>query len=76
MGRDWQCSLKVFIGVINSMTVSNKTEVSNKLAVTLQKHDAVFTEELGTFTGAKVTLHIDPPRKAKVFQTTYLTFLS
>ena len=74
MGRDWLSSLRVSIGEINSMKVSNKPEVSNKLAAMLQKHDTVFTEGLGTFTGGKVTLHVNPQAQPKFFKARTLPF--
>lgn len=74
IGRDWLGSLKVSIGEINSMKVSTKPDVSNKLTGTLQKHEAVFSEGLGTFTGGKVTLHVDPQAKPKFFKARTLPF--
>ena len=72
--KSWLCSLRVSIGEINSMKVSNKPKVSNKLATILQKHDTVFTEGLGTFTGGKVTLHVDPQAQPKFFKARTLPF--
>ena len=61
-------SLKVCIGEINSVGASNE------LSTILQKHDAVFTDGLGTFTGGKVTLHVDPQTKPKFFKARTLPF--
>ena len=46
MGRDWLCILKVSIGLIYSIKASNKAEMSNKLAATLKKCNAVLPEGL------------------------------
>ena len=62
MGRDWLSSLKVSIGDIHRLGVPNK------LSEILHKYDSVFTEGLGTFTGGKITLHIDPQVKPKFFK--------
>ena len=62
MGRDWLSSLKVSIGDINRLGVPNK------LSEILSKHESVFNEGLGTFTGGKVTLHVDPQVKPKFFK--------
>ena len=48
--------------------------MSNELSTILQKHDAVFTDGLGTFTGGKVTLHVDPQTKPKFFKARTLPF--
>ena len=75
MGRDWLYSLRVSIGEIHNMeTLSNKPEVSNKLSAILQKYSVVFTEGLGTFTGEKVTLHVDPQTKPKFFKARTLPY--
>ena len=60
MGRDWISSLKVSIGNIHRLGRSDK------LSEILYKHENVFTEGLGTFTGGKVTLHIDPQNSSKL----------
>ena len=59
MGRDWLSSLKVSIGDIHRLGEPHK------LSEILQKYESVFTEGLGTFTGGKVTLHVDPQVKPK-----------
>ena len=61
MDRDCLCSVKVTIGAINGLGESNK------LSEILQKH-VVFTEGPGTFTGAKVSLQVDPQIKPKFFK--------
>ena len=68
MGRDWISSLKVSIGNIHRLGRSDK------LSEILYKHENIFTEGLGTFTGGKVTLHIDPQVKPKFFKACTLPF--
>ena len=68
MGRDWLSSLKVSIGDIHRLGVSNK------LSKILHKYGSIFTEGLGTFTGGKVTLHIDLQVKPKFFKVRTLPF--
>ena len=40
----------------------------------MQKREAVFSEGLGTFTGGKITLHVDPQAKLKFFKARTLPF--
>ena len=40
----------------------------NKLSEILDAHKSVFTEELGTFKGEKVTLHVEPQVKPKILK--------
>ena len=75
MGRDWLCSLKVSVGVSNSMTASNKTEIQ----ISLQSHCKnmmLFYRGVRYIHRGKDNFTYRPPSKAKVFQTMYLTFLS
>ena len=62
MGRDWLSSLKVSIGNIHRLGKPHK------LSEILQKYESVFMEGLGTFTGGRVTLHVDPQVKPKFFK--------
>ena len=68
MGRDWLYSLRVSIGEIYS-TISLKYLIN-----LLQKHSVDFTEGLGTFTGGKVTLHVDPQAKVQFFKARTLPY--
>ena len=54
MRRDWLNSLKVSIGDIHRLGVSNR------VSEMLQKHKSISTEDLGTFKSGKVILHINP----------------
>ena len=69
MGRDWLCNLKVSIGELH------KVQVSNELSGLLEKHKQVFSNGLGTYKGGKVTLHIDPEAKPKVFKACTLPLI-
>lgn len=51
MGRDWLCSLKVSIGELH------KVQVSNELSGLLEKHKQVFSNGLGTYKGGRYTPH-------------------
>ena len=48
--------------------------MSNRLSEMLHKHENVFTEGLGTFTGGKVTLHTDPQVTPKFFKARTLPY--
>ena len=68
MRRDWISSLKVSIGNIHRLGMSDR------LSEMLHKHENVFTEGLGTFTGGKVTLHTDPQVTPKFFKARTLPY--
>ena len=68
MGRDWLSSLKVSIGDIHRLGMSDR------VSEILHKHKSIFTEGLGTLKSGKVTLHIDPQVKPKFYKARTLPF--
>lgn len=61
MGRDWLRDLKVDIGRIHSV------EISQSLQDVLDKHSSVFASELGCLQGMEVKLNVDSNATLKFF---------
>ena len=62
LGRDWLRALK-----LNWQKIF-QVRSHDKLQELLQKYSHVFTEELGAYKGAEVTIHVKPNAKPKFFK--------